>query len=75
MLTQDYRRATGVPRAGSGAGGTEHHCDLTNHVIAELVRHLVAEEEHLSPTIGMVHPNGDQIADHEIAEHTKAGLR
>ncbi|MCP2261457.1 Hemerythrin HHE cation binding domain-containing protein [Streptoalloteichus tenebrarius] len=46
--------------------------DLADHVIAELVRHSVAEEMYLYPTARKVLPDGDQIADQEIAEHAEA---
>ncbi|MCX5583350.1 hemerythrin domain-containing protein [Streptomyces erythrochromogenes] len=37
----------------------------------ELVRHTVAEEEHLYPTLREVLPDGDLIADREIADHAR----
>ncbi|MFJ1565762.1 hemerythrin domain-containing protein [Streptomyces erythrochromogenes] len=37
----------------------------------ELVRHTVAEEEHLHPTLREVLPDGDLIADREIADHAR----
>ncbi|MFJ9767781.1 hemerythrin domain-containing protein [Streptomyces erythrochromogenes] len=37
----------------------------------ELVRHTVAEEEHLFPTLREVLPDGDLIADREIADHAR----
>ncbi|MFJ9591757.1 hemerythrin domain-containing protein [Streptomyces virginiae] len=37
----------------------------------ELVRHTVTEEEHLYPTLREVFPDGDLIADREIAEHAR----
>jgi hemerythrin superfamily protein len=46
--------------------------ELVEHVIAELVRHSVAEEQYLYPTARKVLPDGDEIADHEIAEHVEA---
>jgi hemerythrin superfamily protein len=45
---------------------------LTDHVITELVRHSVAEEQYLYPTAREALPNGDEIADHEIQEHAEA---
>jgi len=46
--------------------------ELVEHVIAELVRHSVAEEQYLYPTARKVLPDGDEIADHELAEHAEA---
>ncbi|GAB3223523.1 hemerythrin domain-containing protein [Glycomyces halotolerans] len=46
--------------------------DLVDHVIAELVRHSVAEEQHMYPAVRDLLPDGDEEADHEIEEHTEA---
>src|SRR3954453_10028787 len=53
-----------------GGGGNKR--DLVEHVITELVRHSVAEEQYLYPTARRVLPNGDQLADHELKEHAEA---
>ena len=45
--------------------------DLVEHVFTELVRHSVAGEQYLYPTVRRVLPNGDQ-ADHELKEHAEA---
>jgi hemerythrin superfamily protein len=49
-----------------------HRRRVADAVIAELVRHSVAEEEYLYPTARRVLPDGNQVADHEIAEHAEA---
>jgi hemerythrin superfamily protein len=54
------------------AGGDEGKRELVEHVITELVRHSVAEEQYLYPTARRVLPNGDQLADHELKEHAEA---
>jgi len=54
------------------AGGEEGKRDLVEHVITELVRHSVAEEQYLYPTVRRLLPNGDQLADHELKEHAEA---
>jgi hemerythrin superfamily protein len=54
------------------AGGDGGKRDLVEHVITELVRHSVAEEQYLYPTVRRVLPNGDQLADHELKEHAEA---
>jgi hemerythrin superfamily protein len=46
--------------------------ELVEHVIAELVRHSVAEEHYLYPTARRALPDGDKLADHELEEHAKA---
>ncbi|WP_223168185.1 hemerythrin domain-containing protein [Nonomuraea sp. SYSU D8015] len=45
---------------------------LTEKVVIELVRHSVAEEEYLYPVVRQYVPDGDAIADEEIAEHAEA---
>src|SRR3954462_13960330 len=46
--------------------------ELTQHVIGDLVKHSVAEEEYVYPEVRSRLPNGDEIADMEIAEHATA---
>lgn len=46
--------------------------ELVQHVIAELVRHSVAEERYLYPTARRVLPDGDALADHDMKEHAEA---
>jgi hemerythrin superfamily protein len=46
--------------------------ELTRHVITELVKHAVAEEEYLYPRVRSALADGDAIADREIVEHAKA---
>ena len=46
--------------------------ELVDHVIAELVRHSVAEEQYMYPAARRYLDNGDEIADHEISEHAEA---
>lgn len=56
----------------SGAGTPEHRKDLADHVVAELVRHSVAEEQFMYPAARKHLSHGDELADHEIEEHAKA---
>lgn len=53
-----------------GGGGKKR--DLVEHVIVQLVRHSVAEEQYLYPVARRVLPDGDNIVDHELDEHAKA---
>jgi len=53
-----------------GGGGNKR--DLVEHVIAELVRHSVAEEQYLYPAARRVLADGDKIVDHELEEHGEA---
>jgi len=56
----------------SGTGSPEHRRNLADHVIAELVRHSVAEEQFMYPAARKYLENGDQLADHELEEHAEA---
>ena len=49
-----------------------HRRELVEHVIAELVRHSVGEEQYVYPTARRVLPVGDRVADHELKEHAEA---
>jgi len=41
---------------------------LVDVLVAVLSRHLSAEEQYLYPTVRAVLPDGDRVADHELAE-------
>lgn len=73
IIVEDHRA---VQRAFAelegGAGTPEHRRELADHVIAELVRHSVAEEQYMYPAARRALPDGDEIAEHEIAEHAEA---
>ncbi|GAA5113778.1 hemerythrin domain-containing protein [Haloechinothrix salitolerans] len=56
----------------SGAGDAEYRHNLTDHVIAELVRHSIAEEQFMYPAVRRYLDGGEQIADKEIEEHGEA---
>ncbi|MFE9960068.1 hemerythrin domain-containing protein [Micromonospora sp. NPDC005299] len=56
----------------SRQGTPEHRRQLADVVIAELVRHAVAEEVHVYPAARKALPDGDKLAEHEIAEHSDA---
>ncbi len=45
--------------------------ELAREIITELVKHSVAEEQYLYPAARRVLPDGDVLADHEIAEHAE----
>jgi hemerythrin superfamily protein len=55
-----------------GSADREERRRRTDAIIAELVRHSVAEEAYLYPTARRVLPDGDKVADDEIVEHTDA---
>jgi hemerythrin superfamily protein len=73
VLTDDHRAVEHVFRElESRQGDMQHRRALTDHVIAELVRHSVAEEQYLYPAARKALPDGDTVADHEISEHAEA---
>jgi hemerythrin superfamily protein len=73
ILVTDHREVESIfAELESGTGDPQHRRDLADVVIAELVRHAVAEEMYLYPAARRVLPDGDGIADHEIGEHAEA---
>ncbi|WP_216207389.1 hemerythrin domain-containing protein [Amycolatopsis aidingensis] len=73
VITEDHRAVERVfTELESRSGSPQHRRDLADHVIAELVRHSVAEEQYLYPAARKHLPNGEEIAEHEIAEHSEA---
>ncbi len=73
VLVQDHREVEEIfGELERGVEDVERRRQLTNVVVAELVRHSVAEEEYLYPTVRRVLPDGDKLADQEIAEHNEA---
>ncbi|HEY0454386.1 hemerythrin domain-containing protein [Actinophytocola sp.] len=72
VIIADHREVEGVFSEIEASGDARNRRELVEHVITELVRHSVAEEQYLYPTARKVLPDGDEVADHEIAEHAKA---
>ncbi len=73
VLLRDHREVEEVFRElEAGTGSPEHRRQLADAVTAELVRHSVAEEEYLYPTVRHVMPGGGALADEEIEEHAEA---
>ena len=58
-LLQDMRQATHA----------EHRRDTADTVIAEIVRHSVAEEMHVYPAMKEHLPNGAEEVEHDVQEH------
>jgi hemerythrin superfamily protein len=73
ILTSDHREVEALfAELESRQGTPEHRRQLADVVIAELVRHSVAEEAYVYPTARKALPDGEQITEHEIAEHADA---
>ncbi|TFV54741.1 hemerythrin domain-containing protein [Mycobacterium sp. PS03-16] len=71
-IVSDHREFESVFTEIESGGDPRTQPELVEHVIAGIVRHAVAEEEYVYPTARKVLPNGDEIAEHEIAEHSEA---
>jgi hemerythrin superfamily protein len=71
-VVADHRAVEAVFDDIEASGDARMRRELVEHVIAELVRHSVAEEMYLYPTARAVLPDGDEIADREIADHAGA---
>ncbi|MET8981454.1 hemerythrin domain-containing protein [Streptomyces sp. NPDC004539] len=72
-LTTDHReveelfgRIEGLPP------GEEMRRKYADQAVIELIRHSVAEEMYLYPAVRHLLPDGDGIADQEIADHARA---
>jgi hemerythrin superfamily protein len=71
-IITDHREVEAVFAEIEGSSDPRNRRDLVEHVIVELVRHSVAEEQYLYPTARKVLPDGDELADHELEEHAEA---
>ncbi|PSK66240.1 DNA nickase [Micromonospora sp. MH33] len=73
VLMTDHREVEAIfVELESRQGTPEHRRQLADVVIAELVRHSVAEEAYVYPAARKALPDGDQLAEHEIYEHAAA---
>ncbi|WP_047868118.1 hemerythrin domain-containing protein [Nocardiopsis sp. RV163] len=72
VTISDHRQVERISTELEGPLSPEARKQLTEHVITELVRHSVAEEQHMYPTARRVLDDGDRIADHELQEHAEA---
>ncbi|HSV64648.1 MAG TPA: hemerythrin domain-containing protein [Mycobacteriales bacterium] len=74
LLVTDHREVEemfGLLEKISGVASDEART-LAERVVIELVRHSVAEEAYLYPTVRARVPDGEALADREIAEHAEA---
>ncbi|MEU0152691.1 hemerythrin domain-containing protein [Micromonospora fulviviridis] len=73
VLMTDHREVEAIfVELESRQGTPEHRRQLADVVIAELVRHSVAEEAYVYPAARKALPDGGQLAEHEISEHADA---
>jgi hemerythrin superfamily protein len=70
ILDADHRRLERLFTAlCDGRVRPERRRDLVDVAVAELVRHMTAEEQYLYPALRRHVPDGDRLADRELAEH------
>ncbi|TMV00148.1 hemerythrin domain-containing protein [Streptomyces sp. DASNCL29] len=71
-LTTDHREVDALlEELQAAAPGSSERKRLLDQVTIELVRHSVAEEEHLYPAVRRHLAGGDALADEEIADHSR----
>lgn len=68
VLTADHREVEELIVRIRNASGEERR-DLTDTMIAELVRHAVAEEMYVYPAMREHLTDGDEAVQHDIEEH------
>ena len=71
-IIADHRQVESIFDEIENSSDPSNRRQLVEHVITELVRHSVAEEQYLYPTARRVLPDGEQMADHELKEHAEA---
>lgn len=71
-IIADHREVQAVFTEIEASEDARNKRELVEHVIAELVRHSVAEEQYLYPTARKALPDGDELVDHELEEHAEA---
>jgi len=72
-LTTDHREVEELfGRIEGLTPGDEKRRKYADQAVIELVRHSVAEEMYLYPAVRGALPDGDGIADREIADHARA---
>lgn len=71
-LTQDHREVDSLfAQIQAHTAADQHRRDLVDQLTIELVRHAIAEEQHLYPTVRRYVDDGDDMADKEIADHAE----
>jgi hypothetical protein len=68
-LTTDHREALDLLDRIARSTDPRQKRDLADTVIAEVVRHAVAEEMYVYPAVREHVPDGDEEVEHDIEEH------
>src|SRR5436190_7089316 len=69
VLTADHREVETLIADIQGASTGGDRRDLADVLIAELVRHSVAEEMHVYPAMKKHLPDGEEAVAHDVEEH------
>jgi hemerythrin-like domain-containing protein len=69
VLTTDHREALDLIEQIKSTSSVEQRRDLADTLIAELVRHSVAEEMYVYPAMKKHLPNGEESVQHDTEEH------
>ncbi|MEU4605637.1 hemerythrin domain-containing protein [Kribbella sp. NPDC023972] len=69
VLTADHREVEDLTDQIAATLDPEQRRDLADQLIAELVRHSVAEEMYVYPAMRDHLPNGEEAVEHDIQEH------
>lgn len=72
VIIADHREVEAALDETRASGDARNRRALVDHVIAALVRHSVAEEQHLYPTVRSVLADGDAVADRDVTAHADA---
>lgn len=72
IIIDDHREVLQMFDQAQRETDPEQFQQLVSTIVAELVRHSVAEEEYLYPALREHVQGGDDLADHEIEEHSEA---
>lgn len=65
----DHRTIARLLDDVAASGDARNRRELAEHAVAELARHWEAEEQVLYPAVRRALPDGDAVADHELAAH------
>jgi hemerythrin superfamily protein len=68
-LSSDHREALALLDRLANSIDADQRRDLADTVIAEVVRHAIAEEMYVYPAMREHVPDGDQAVEHDIEEH------
>lgn len=72
LLTADHREVQGLFEGYRASADPGERRLLVERITVEIVRHSVAEEQYLYPTVRKALPHGDEVAEREMEEFSEA---